>query len=225
MVLLVERVLRNSLLRDRVNNRVIDLLVVRSQRNEQVVYFVEDFRRTSVFPVDLVFYDDGLEALFERLSMNELRVGKRTFGCVYEKQDSVDHHESPLDFSAEVGVARGIDDVYLDILVSHRRVLGKYCDSLLAFQIVGVEYASPHVLVLSKRAGLLQHMIDQGCLAVVNVRDDCNVSQFIVSHNKKFFSIRSNDIGWLHRGELFAVALPHRDDMVLFQVFRFDKIT
>ena len=55
--------------------------------------------------------------------------------------------------------------------------LGENGDAAFAFEIVGIHRPFGHALVLAEGAGLLQQAIDQGGLAMVDVRDDRQVAQ------------------------------------------------
>ncbi len=105
------------------------------------------------------------------------------FGRVYQQQHAVDHIEHALDFAAEVGVAGGVDDVDLDLLLglgiedADGRVLCQDGDTALALQVVGVHDAFGDLLIDAKDARLTEKPIDQGCLAVVNVGDNGDVTQ------------------------------------------------
>ena len=85
--------------------------------------------------------------------------------------------QNALDLATEVGVARGIDDVDAGALPEDRRGLGQDGDAPFALQIVGIHRPLDHALVLAVGAGLLQQAVDQGGLAVVDVRDDGDVAE------------------------------------------------
>ena len=72
-------------------------------------------------------------------------------------------------------MAGGIDNIDLYAVVHAGGVLRKYCDSALTLDGVAVHYAVADYLILAESAALLEHFIDQGSLAVVNVGDDRNV--------------------------------------------------
>ena len=57
------------------------------------------------------------------------------------------------------------------------RVLREDCDPTLALEIVGVHHALQNRFVFTKRTCLLQHVIDQGGLPMVDVRDDGDISE------------------------------------------------
>jgi len=63
--------------------------------------------------------------------------------------------------------------------VAHRGVLGEDGDALLALEVTGVHDPIRHFLMARERAGLAEHGIDQGGLAVVDVGDDRHVAQVV----------------------------------------------
>ena len=61
-------------------------------------------------------------------------------------------------------------------VIVNARDLGEDRDAALAFELVGVHDAVGDGFVVTKNAALLQKSVDQRRLAVVNVRDDRDVS-------------------------------------------------
>jgi hypothetical protein len=105
-----------------------------------------------------------------------------------EQHNAVDHAESTLDLATEVGVTRGVDHVDGDVaarvvlfgvraVVEHRGVLREDRDALFALELVGVHGAVLEVRVRLEGVGLAKHGIDEGRLAVVDVGDNCDVTQ------------------------------------------------
>ena len=84
-------------------------------------------------------------------------------------------------------MARGIDDVDLIVFIMDSGILGENGDAALAFEIAGVHHTVDDRLVFAVHAALLEHLIDQRGLAVVNVRDDCNIPNFILRHTWRPF--------------------------------------
>ena len=166
-----------ALLGRAVEDREIELLLAGVERGEQVEHLVDDHRRPRVGTVDLVDHDDGLEAHLERLRHHELGLRQRPFGGVDQHQRAVDHVEDALDLAAEIGVARGVDDVDAGVLPEDRGGLGQDGDAALALEIVGIHRPLGHPLVLAKGAGLLQQPVDQGGLAMVDMGDDGDVAK------------------------------------------------
>ena len=129
-----------------------------------------------VGPVDLVDGDDRAQPRLSAFDTTNLVCGSG-LGGVDQHDDTVDHVEDALDFAAEVGVARRVDDVDARALPHERGALGEDRDAALAFQIVGIHGALDDALVLAKRARLFQKLVDERRLAMVDVRDDRDVAE------------------------------------------------
>ena len=165
--------------RVRVDDREVDLRLVRVEVEEELVDLVDDLLDARVGPVHLVHDEDDGQARLERLAQHEPGLGERSLARVDEQEHAVDHRQAPLDLAAEVRVARGVDDVDLHPAVAHRDVLGEDRDALLALEVVRVEDPVVDLLVVPERARLPEHGVDQGGLAVVDVGDNCHVSEII----------------------------------------------
>ncbi len=111
----------------------------------------------------------------ERLLQDELRSGQRALGGVHEQENAVHHRERTLHLAAEIGVPGGVDDVDLDVTVADGGVLGENGDAPLPLEVVGVHHPRDELLVLAERARLPQHMVHEGGLPVIHVRDDGNI--------------------------------------------------
>ena len=175
--------------RARVQHREIQLLLGRIQVDEEVVHLVQDLLRSRIGPVDLVDHHDGRETSLERLPQHETGLGKRTFGSVHQQQHSVHHGQRPLDLAAEVRMPGGVDDVDQDVVVVNGGVLGEDRDAALPLQVGIVHRPFGHALVRPEDAALVQHRIDQGRLAVVDVGDDGHVAPERVGHGRGGFLV------------------------------------
>ena len=98
------------------------------------------------------------------------------FFGVDQDEHAVHHAQGPFDFTAEVGVARRIDDIDLHALVDHAGVLGSDRDSALTFLVHRVHDPFAHIVDLAMDMGLSEHGIDQCRLAMVDVGDDRDIS-------------------------------------------------
>src|SRR5690606_20493600 len=112
----------------------------------------------------------------QRLLEHEARLGHGALGGVDEEQRAVDHRQGALDLPAEVGVSGGVDDVDLRPPPQHGGVLGEDGYAALALDVDGVHHALWHLLVGAEDVRLAQQAVDQGRLAVVDVRDDGDVA-------------------------------------------------
>ena len=129
---------RPTLAGDGGDDRELDLLVVGVEVEEQLVDLVEHLVGPGVLAVDLVEHDDGRQAGGQRLGQHVAGLGQRALGRVDEQQHAVDQRQRPLDLAAEVGVARGVDQVDAHVAPLDRGRLGQDGDAPLALLVVGV---------------------------------------------------------------------------------------
>ncbi len=162
-----------------VEDRELQLILGGLEVDEEVVDLVEHLGRARVRAVDLVDDHDRRQPGFQRLLEHEARLGQRALGGVDQQEHPVDQRQRPLDLGAEVGVAGGVHDVDVDVLVVDGRVLGHDGDALLALQVHRVHDSLGDGLILAEEPRLPEHGVDQGGLAVVDVGDDRNVTDAV----------------------------------------------
>ncbi len=162
---------------------------VGGEAEEQVLRVLDDAVDARIGAVGLVDDEDDGQLRGECLAEDEARLRQRSLGGVDEEDDAVDHGQSAFDLAAEVGVARGVDDVDDDrfvagggSVVEHRGVLREDRDPLLPLEVAGVHHAIGEVTVLVEHTGLPEHGVDQGGLAVVDVRNDGHVAAVVTAH-------------------------------------------
>ena len=73
-------------------------------------------------------------------------------------------------------MSRGVDDVDFCAFVVYCRVFGKYGNAAFTLDVVAVHYAFGNHFVCAEDTVLFQQLVHKRRLAVVNVRDNCNVS-------------------------------------------------
>ena len=162
-------------------------MILSTQLNQKIKDLVDDGLDALVGAVNLVDDDDGLETQFEGLAEHELGLRHRALGGVHQQAAAVGHAEHPLDLAPEVGVARGVQDVnpvigVVERVVVDRAVLCQDGDAALALERVAVhdQVVLPALELLelahAEVPRLLKQVIDQGGLAMVNVRDDSDVA-------------------------------------------------
>ena len=113
---------------------------------------------------------------------HEAGLGHGALGGVNEKDNAVYHLEDTLHLTAEVGVAGGVDEVDLDVLIVHGGVLCENGNAALLFDVARVHDAGNGFLVFAVDTALLEHLVNEGGLAVVNVRDDRHVTKICSLH-------------------------------------------
>ncbi|MNS88971.1 hypothetical protein D3C72_1229650 [compost metagenome] len=168
-----------------VNHREVQLFFGRAQLVEQVERGVDDEVGAGAGAVNLVDDHDRLQAQGQCLARHENGLRHRTFNGVNQQQHAVNHGQHALDFTTEVGVTRGVDDVDVRAFVFNGTVLGQNRDAAFFFQIVRVHDPFGQRLVFAEGAGLAQQLVDQGCFTVVHVGDDGDVAQG-ASHSESF---------------------------------------
>ena len=84
---------------------------------KQIERLIDNFFRPGVGTIDLVNDHNRLEMQFQRLFEDEFRLGHGPFERVDQEQHAVHHSQNSLDFTAKVGMARGIDQVDAGIFI------------------------------------------------------------------------------------------------------------
>ena len=166
---------RHTVTRRRIDHGRIQLCLVRLELDEEIQHFIVHPHGIGPWPIDLVDHDDRRPSECERLTEHEARLRHRPIEGVHDEQHPIHHPQNPLDFSAEVAVARGVHDVDLGPPPPDRRVLCEDGDAPLALERIRIHHPLHYDLVLAKCAGLPQHLVHESRLAVVDVRDDGHV--------------------------------------------------
>ncbi len=135
-----------------------------------------DLIGAGVGAVDLVDHHDRVEAAGQRLADDELGLRQDALGGVHQNDGAIDHVQDPFHLAAEIGVAGRVHDIDPDVAPDHRGALGQDGDAPLPLQVVAVERALGHHLMVAEGAGLAQELVDQGGLAMVDMGDDRDVA-------------------------------------------------
>ena len=164
----------------------IEPLIARLHGHEQVEDFIDHGIGPGLLAVAFVDHHDERQVQFEGLAQYEPGLGHGAFKRINQQQDPIRHFRHPLDLTADVGVARSVDDgdaegraraIALLGPIWDRTVLGEDRNAALPLQRVCIEYAI-FVLVSSiERATAGEHGIHQRGLAVIDMGDDRHVSQ------------------------------------------------
>ena len=112
----------------------------------------------------------------QRFAKDKGRLRHRTFLGIDQQKHALNHAKRPFHFAAEVGMSGGVDDVDLDAFISDAGVLGADGDAAFTLLIHRIHNTLAHVLDLPVDVRLPQHGINQRCFAVIDVRNDGNVS-------------------------------------------------
>ena len=192
---------RLGVLRGGIHHWKVELGVVRPQLHQQVEDLVQHLDGPLLGTVDLVHDQDRPQAVLEGLAQHETRLGHHPFDGIHEQQHGIDHAEDTFDLTAEVGVARRVDELDLYALELDGGALRLDGNAALALQVARVHHALGHLLVFPERSRIGQKTVDQGGLPVVDVRDDREVSQiFAVGRLGHGSDLRSKYARTLTRG-------------------------
>ena len=165
-----------------VNGGEVELGVGGVEFEEEFKDLIENFLGIGVFAIDFIKDNDGFGTDFEGFAENELGLGLRTLGGINDKEDAIDHAEDAFDFSTEIGVAWGIDNVDADVVIFEGGVFGFDGDAPFPFEVHGVHHAFGDDLIGAEGPRLAEELIHKGGLAVIDVGNDCNISKFQLCH-------------------------------------------
>ena len=200
-----------SLLAGAVEDLAFQLLLVGVQVKQQVVNLLGDLLVAGVGAVGLVDHDDDLVSQRQRLGQHKAGLRHRPLKGVNQQDDAVHHLQDALYLAAEVGVSGGVDDVDLGALIVDGCIFCQDGDASLALEVPVIHDALLHVLVVAEGAALLKHLVNQGGLAVVDVRDDGDISQIVSDHVKlSFFKMPDMTCGQIRRVFPISSALCRR---------------
>ncbi len=165
-----------------VNHREIEQVLGGVQVDEEIVDLVEDFLDARVRPVDLVDHQHRRQIGFQGLHEHVAGLGQRALARVHQEHDAIHELERALHFAAEIAVPRRVHDVDLDAAIAHAGVLRENGDAALALQVHGIEHLFMH-FALREGAGQFEQAIGKRRFAVVNVRDDAEISYELWVHS------------------------------------------
>ena len=139
--------------------------------------------------IDLVDEQDGLDLLTESLTENSLGLDADTFDVVDDDESAVSDTEGGSDFSGEVDVPGGVDEVdkvgldfflVSDVGLEVERYTGRLDgDTTLLFVGAGVGGTHISSLVTGNDTGFGDEGVCEGRLAVIDVGDDGHVTDLI----------------------------------------------
>jgi hypothetical protein len=160
-----------------VDERRIQLPMRRLQIHEQFQHLVVDLFGTGIRPVYLVDDHHRLEVQLQCLACHEPGLWHGPFRRVHQDEHAVHHAEDAFNLAAEIGVPRRVDEIDLGIAPTHRGILGQDRDAPLPLEGIRVHHALAHVLIVSENSRLAEHLVDQRGLAVIDVRDNRDVTK------------------------------------------------
>ena len=157
-----------------VDDREVDLLLIRTKVKEELIDLVNDLLDACVGAIDLVDHKDHRERTCKRLGEDVARLWEGPFRRVNQKEYGVNGQEAALNLATEIGVAWCINDYDAHTLELDRRLLGEDGDPLLALKVAAIHHALHELFVRAEGTVLAQQAIHQRGLPVVNVRNDAD---------------------------------------------------
>ena len=161
---------------DGVDHRKIGLFVACPKFDEKIEGLVERLFRVRVWTIYLVNHNDHTKPKPQRLTQHETGLRHRSFNRVDQQQSAIDHIEHALDLATEIGMTGSIHDVDFHVIPDHGGVFCQNRDAPFAFQCVRVENPLACGVGIPKHFGLLEHSVYKRRFAVVNMRNDSNVT-------------------------------------------------
>ena len=169
-----------------VKMRKVQLRIIGAQVGEQIEHLVQGAVRFRIRLVDLVQHDNRAQAQGQRLGGYEFCLRHRAFGGIDQQHDTVDHAQDPLHLAAEIGVAGGIHDIDAHAIMFNAGTFGQNGDAAFTFDVVAVHRAFGGGLIVAVGAGLFEKLVNERCLAMVDVRDNGDVAKL---HRRGLFPV------------------------------------
>ena len=160
----------------------VKLLVGCIQIHQKFENLVHNLLRTCFRTVNLIDTYDNRQIQFQCFTQNEFGLRHRALVCVYQKDNAVYHLKNTLYLAAEVRMSWCIDNVDLGAVVINSRILGQNRDTSLTLNIVRVHDTIDYFLIGTEYTALAEQLVYQRRFTVVNVSDNCNVSDIFPFH-------------------------------------------
>ena len=168
-----------TLLSRAIHHREVQLVLRCIEVEHQVEHHFIDLFRAAVWLIDLVHYDHRLQSNLECLLQHKTSLRHRTLKGIHQQDTTVCHVEHALHLATEVAVSWSVNHVDFHSFIINTNVLGKNCYTTLALELIVIQNQISCLLVLSEQMTSHQHLIDQGGFSVVNVCNNCNVSNLL----------------------------------------------
>ena len=163
-------------------HRGIKLLVSGVKLQKKLKHLVTNLVKTGIGTVDFVYDNDNPVIKLQCLFKHESGLGHGALCRIDKEDNSVYHFKDTLYLATEIGVTGGVDNVDFNILVVNSGILRKDGDTTLTLKVAGVHNSVGCFLIFTVDTALTKHLVNKGCLAVVNVCDDRNISQIRSFH-------------------------------------------
>ena len=160
----------------------IELVFCRIEVDKKIVNFIEHGGGTCIGAVNFVEHHDRRQFRGERFLQDVARLRQRAFARVHQNEHAIHHAQRALDFAAEIAVAGRVHDINFRVVIGDRGIFRENRDSAFPLEIVRVHHARDYFLIRAENAALLEHGVNERCLAVVNMGDDSDIA-YASSHS------------------------------------------
>ena len=163
------------------------MIVICAKFNEKVKHFIYNLVWARTVSVYLVYNNNRRFVQAKSLFKHKSCLRHAALKCINKQQNTVNHGKNSLNFSSEIGVAGGVNNVDFCVVVMNCRVFRKNCYASFSFKVIAVHNTLVNNLVCAESAALAQHFVNKCCFAVVNMGNYCYV--FYVFSYAHFFSL------------------------------------
>ena len=163
--------------------RAVQLLFRSVQIDQKLQDLVDDFFWARFRAVDLIDAYDDRQIQVQRFAQHKFGLRHGPFKSVYYQNDAVDHFQDPFHFPAEIGMSGSVYNIDFYTVIKYGGIFGQNRDSAFAFDVIGIHDPFRHFLIGAEYAALFQKLVDQRCLAVVYMSDNCYISYIFTFHS------------------------------------------
>ena len=172
----------NTRSKDNVLHSKLKLLIGCAKVHHKIKRIVDNSLWTSAIAVNLIDNHHDRKACVDSVAQNKTSLWHRALGSVNQKKCAISHLQNTLYLAAKISVAGGINDVNLNALILNRDVFCQNSNSAFTLLIIRVQDSFLNLLVLAECIGCLEHLVNHGGFTVINVGDDSNISDVVLTH-------------------------------------------
>ena len=136
--------------------REIKLFIIGAKVCEKIKHLIKGAIRLGIGFINLVQNNDWPQTQSKRLGCHKFSLWHRAFGGIDQQDNTVHHAQNTLNLTAEIGVARRVDDIDPLACPFERCAFGQNRNAAFAFDVIAVHRPFGHGLIFAKRARLFK---------------------------------------------------------------------
>ncbi len=152
------------------------MLVIGTEFVEQIKNLVDYPVRTCAFAVNFIDDHNWIKTTGKGFLRDKARLRHRAIDGINQQENAIHHRQHTFNFTAEVGMPGGINDIDVIVFPVDGGVFGENGNTTLALLIIGIHYPFDLFAAGLQRTGLLQEFINQCGLAMIDVRDNGDIA-------------------------------------------------